>query len=60
MKRKSEIENSEMKKREKPQTEPEPGIGDDHFAWAIIIRKLDFESQLKLSHQSRTLGMFSY
>ena len=34
------------------------GVGGDHPAWDIIIRKLDFQSQMKLSHQSYRLGKF--
>ena len=59
MKRKSEIKNSETKKRDKSQAVQQPGIGDDHSAWAIIISKLDYQTQMKLSHQSQSLGKFS-
>ena len=58
MKRKSDVENSENKKREKQQSGEERGVGGDHPAWDIIIRKLDFQSQMKLSHQSHRLGKF--
>ena len=58
MKRKSDDENSENKKREKQQSEEDRGVGGDHPAWDIIIKKLDFQSQMKLSHQSHRLGKF--
>ena len=58
MKRKSDIENSENKKREKPQS-GQRGVGGDHPAWDIIIGKLDYKSQMKLSHQSHNLAKFS-
>ena len=28
------------------------GVGGDHSAWDILIRKLDFQSQLKISQQN--------
>ena len=58
MKCKSDDENSENQKREKQQLGEERGVGGDHPAWDIIIRKLDFQSQMKLSHQSHRLGKF--
>ena len=32
------------------------GVGDDHHAWNIIIPKLDYKSQLKMSQQSQRLA----
>ena len=58
MKRKSDIENSGNEKREKPQP-GHRGVGGDHPAWDIIIGKLDYKSQMKLSHQSHNLAKFS-
>ena len=58
MKRKSDVANWENKKREKQQLGEERGVGGDHPAWDIIIKKLDFQSQMKLSHQSYRLGNF--
>ena len=31
------------------------GVGGDHLAWDIIIRKLDYQSQLKISQQNQRL-----
>ena len=31
-------------------------IGDEHLAWEIIIPKLDYQSQLKMSQQSQRLA----
>ena len=42
-------------------TEPEidsreaEGVGGDHLAWQIIIPKLDYQSQLKMSQQNKNL-----
>ena len=32
------------------------GVGCDHPAWDIIIRKLDFQSQMKISQQNQRLA----
>ena len=56
MKRKNEIKNLEIPKREKSDPDPTHGIGGDHPAWDIIIPKLDFKSQMKMSHQSHHLA----
>ena len=32
------------------------GVGCDHPAWDIIIRKLDFQSQMKISQQNQLLA----
>ena len=32
------------------------GVGGDHPAWDIIIGKVDFESQLKISQQNKRLA----
>ena len=32
------------------------GVGGDHPAWDIIIRKLDFQSQMKISQQNQRLA----
>ena len=43
------------------ETEPEidsreaEGVGGDHLAWQIIIPKLNYQSQLKMSHQNKNL-----
>ena len=31
------------------------GVGGDHLAWQIIIPKLNYQSQLKMSHQNKNL-----
>ena len=56
MKRKSEKENLEIPKREKSDPVPKHGIGGDHPAWDIIIGRLDFKSQMKMSQQNRHLA----
>ena len=56
MKRKREKENLEIKKREKSDPVPKHGIGGDHPAWDIIIGRLDFKSQMKMSQQNRHLA----
>ena len=64
MKRKNEIENSQETKREKMLQVTEPaidsrecvGVGGGHLAWDIIISKLDYQSQMKLSQQNRRLA----
>ena len=63
MKRKNEIENSQEAKREKMLQVTEPaidsrecvGVGGGHLAWDIIISKLDYQSQMKLSQQNKLL-----
>ena len=32
------------------------GIGGEHPAWDIIIRKLDYQSQMKISQQNQRLA----
>ena len=64
MKRKNEIENSQETKREKNphtvKTETKSceaaGVGGDHLAWDIIISKLDYQSQKKLSQLNQRLA----
>ena len=56
MKRKNEDANFENIKREKSNPAPMQGIGGDHPAWNIIIGKLDYKSQMKLSVQNQRLA----
>ena len=59
MKRKNEIDNMDDLKREKSHPDgmdPAHGIGGDHPAWDIIIGRLDYASQMKLSHQNQNLA----
>ena len=56
MKRKIEDGNFENIKREKSNSAPMQGVGGDHPAWDIIIRKLDYESQMKISQQNQRLA----
>ena len=59
MKRKNEKENLDNLKREKSHPDgPDSthGIGGDHPAWDIIIPKLDFKSQMKMSQQNHHLA----
>ena len=56
MKRKNEDANFENIKREKSNPAPTQGIGGDHPAWDIIIQKLDYESQWKISQQNQRLA----
>ena len=56
MKRKNEDANFENIKREKSNPAPMQGIGGDHPAWDIIIPKLDYESQKKMSQQNQRLA----
>ena len=56
MKRKREKENLEIPKREKSDPVPKHGIGGHHPAWDIIIGRLDFKSQMKMSQQNRHLA----
>ena len=62
MKQQNEFDRS-ITKREKqvvvfPNEGAEPlvGVGGDHSAWNIRIRKLDFQSQLKISQQNQRLA----
>ena len=58
MKRKNEP-YSEGEKREKLGTESEEtpaGDNGDSPAWDVIIRKLDFQSQMKISQQNKHLA----
>ena len=43
-------------KREKSNPAPIQGIGGDHPAWDIIIPKLDYKSQGKISQQNQRLA----
>ena len=52
MKRKKDSENMKNTKREKSLD----GVGGDHLAWDIIIRKLDYRSQMKISQQNQRLA----
>ena len=56
MKRKNEDANFENIKREKSNPALMQGIGGDHPAWDIIIRKLDYKSQMKISQQNQRLA----
>ena len=56
MKRRNEDRNFENIKREKSNPAPMQGIGGDHPAWNIIIGKLDYKSQMKLSVQNQRLA----
>lgn len=59
MKRKNKIQSSEGKKREKIATESEempPGGSEHSPAWDVIIQKLDFQSQMKISQQNKHLA----
>ena len=56
MKRSNDDENFENIKREKINPTPTQGIGGDHPAWDIIIPKLDYKSQKKLSEQNQRLA----
>ena len=56
MKRKNEDANFENIKREKSNPALMQGIGGDHPAWDIIIPKLDYESQKKMSQQNQRLA----
>ena len=59
MKRKNKLQDSEGNKREKLGTESEEmsagGCGDSP-AWDVIIQKLDFQSQMKISQQNKHLA----
>ena len=48
--------NFENIKREKSNPALMQGIGGDHPAWDIIIRKLDYKSQMKISQQNQRLA----
>ena len=58
MKRKNKLQDPEGNKREKLVTEseemPDGGRGDSP-AWDVIIQKLDFQSQMKISQQNKHL-----
>ena len=56
MKRKKDSENSKNIQREKLQPRQMKGVGGDHLAWDIIIRKLDYRSQMKISQQNQRLA----
>ena len=64
MKRKNEIDKSQESKREKTLGVAIPlndsreveGVGGDHLAWNIIISKLDYQSQMKMSQQNKRLA----
>ena len=49
--KRARIENAETS-----DVSSENPVGGDHSAWNILIQKLDFRSQLKLSHQSHPLA----
>ena len=42
--------------REKTHPIPTQGIGGDHSAWDIIIKKLDYKNQMKISQQNQRLA----
>ena len=56
MKRRIEDRNFQNTKREKSYPGSRQGIGGDHPAWDIIIRKLDYKSQMKISQQNQRLA----
>ena len=58
MKRENEIENPQETKREESVTESNGvvGVGGDHLAWDIIISRLDYKDQMKMSHQNKRLA----
>ena len=59
MKRKNKLQHSEGNKREKLGTDSEemPACGrGDSPAWDVIIQKLDFRSQMKISQQNKHLS----
>ena len=43
-------------KREKSHPGSMQGIGEEHSAWYIIIPKLGYKSQMKISHQNQRLA----
>ena len=59
LERKTEIEDMQETKREKSLQVVNPiepiGVGGDHLAWDIIITKLDYQSQMKISQQNQRL-----
>ena len=59
LKRKTEIEEMQSHKREESLQVVKPiepiGVGGDHLAWDIIITKLDYQSQMKISQQNQRL-----
>ena len=57
MKRRSmKDSNFENIKREKSNPTPTQGVGGDHPAWDIIVQKLDYKSQWKISQQNQRLA----
>ena len=56
MKRRNEYKDFENIKREKSNPAPMQVVGGDHPAWDIIIRKLDYKSQMKISWQNHRLA----
>ena len=51
--------NSKRARIENPETSDvcsENPVGGDHSAWNILIHKMDFRSQLKLSQQNNRLA----
>ena len=56
MKRRNEDGNFENIKREKSNPTPTQGVGGDHPAWDIIVQKLDYKSQWKISQQNQRLA----
>ena len=60
IKRKTEIEEMQSHKREESLQVVNPvepkGVGGDHLAWDIIITKLDYQSQMKISQQNQQLA----
>ena len=53
MKRKNENENENSKDTKRKKSLQ---VGGNHLAWDIIIRKLDYQSQMKMSQQNRYLS----
>ena len=65
MKRKHNPKNKTSKKTKSEETsasddrsmEPiEPTVGGDHSGWNILVGKLDFQSQFKISQQNKRLA----
>ena len=55
--RNQELENAAKEKERVEKLEwNKDGVGGDHPAWDIIIGKVDFESQLKISQQNKRLA----
>ena len=53
MKRKNENENESSTDRKRTKSLK---VGGNHLAWDIIVRKLDCQSQMKMSQQNRYLS----